>query len=155
AQAFVPKRIHAYGEAMVRVAGAAIGSWRDGQAVNLHQDLSRVTMEVVAEVLFGTGMAAEDVHAVRESMETVNEFFANSPEAILKVRGWVPTPRNLATSRAVRRIDELVYRIIAGRRAGEPRDDLLGTLLAAKDDDGARMSDQQLRDEVITLFLAG
>jgi cytochrome P450 len=55
----------------------------------------------------------------------------------------------------VKQIDDLVYRVIAARRAGEPREDLLGTLLAARDDDGAPMSDQQLRDEVITLFLAG
>jgi cytochrome P450 len=155
AQAFVPKRIHSYGEAMVRVTDAALRPWRDGQTIILHQEISRVTMEVVADVLFGAGIAHEDVCLVRDSMEIVNEFMANSPEAILRVPGWVPTPRNFAVNHAVKQIDELVYRIIAKRRAGEPRDDLLGTLLAAQDDEGARMSDQQLRDEVITLFLAG
>lgn len=154
-QAFVPKRIHSYGEAMVRVTDAALRPWRDGQTINLHQEISRVTMEVVADVLFGAGIDPEDVHTVRESMETVNEFMANSPEAILMFPPWVPTPRNLATNHAVKRIDDLVYRIIANRRGGEARDDLLGTLLAAQDDDGTRMSDKQLRDEVITLFLAG
>lgn len=155
AQAFVPKRIHAYGGAMVRVTDAALRPWRDGQTINLHQEISRVTMEVVADVLFGAGIAPEDVRLVRDAMEVVNAFMANSPEAILRLPAWVPTPRNLGMNRAVKQIDELVYRIIANRRAGEPRDDLLGTLLAAQDDDGARMSDQQLRDEVITLFLAG
>jgi cytochrome P450 len=154
-QAFVPRRIHAYGEAMVRVTDAALRPWRDGQTINLHQEISRVTMEVVADVLFGAGIAPEDVRTVRDAMEVVNEYFANSPEAVLKLPSWAPTPRNLAMNRAVKQIDDLVYRIIAARRAGEPRDDLLGTLLAAQDDDGARMSDGQLRDEVITLFLAG
>ena len=156
AQAFVPKRIRSYGDAMVRVTLAALRPWADGQALNLHQEISRVTMEVVADVLFGAGMGHEDVITVRESMEVVNEYMANSPEALLKVPGWVPTPRNLAVNRAVKRIDALVYRII-GRapRSGEPRDDLLGTLLSAQDDDGARMTDEQIRDEVITLFLAG
>jgi cytochrome P450 len=155
AQAFVPRRIASYGEAMVRVADAALGSWRPGQTINLHQEISRVTMEVVADVLFGSGITPEDVRTVRDAMEVVNEYLANSPEAILKLGAWVPTPRNLAMNRAVKQIDELIYRIIAGRRAGEPRDDLLGTLLAAQDEEGARMSDQQLRDEAITLFLAG
>jgi cytochrome P450 len=88
-------------------------------------------------------------------MEVVNGYMANSPEAILKLPAWVPTPRHHALYRAVKQIDELLYRIIAKRRSGEPRDDLLGTLLAAQDDEGARMSDEQLRDEAITLFLAG
>jgi cytochrome P450 len=154
-QAFVPRRIHAYGEAMARVTDAALRPWQDGQTMNLHQEISRVTMEVVADVLFGAGIGPEDVHTVRSAMEVVNEYMANSPEALLKFPGWVPTPRNFAMNRAVKQIDELIYRIIARRRAGEPRDDLLGTLLAAQDDEGARMSDQQLRDEAITLFLAG
>lgn len=155
AQAFVPKRIQSYGAAMARVTEAGIRSWRDGQIVNLHQEMSRLTMEVVAEVLFGTGVTHDDVELVRESMETINEFFANSPEAIAKLPEWAPTPRTIRTRKAVARIDTLLYRIIAARRAGEPKDDLLGTLLAAQDDDGARMSDKQLRDEAVTLFLAG
>jgi cytochrome P450 len=112
-------------------------------------------MEVVADVLFGSGLGPADVHTVREAMEVVNEYLANSPEAILKLPGWVPTPRNRAVNHAVKQVDELLYRIIARRRGGEPLDDLLGTLLAAQDDEGARMSDEQLRDEAITLFLAG
>jgi len=58
-------------------------------------------------------------------------------------------------TRAVRQIDELIFRIIAERRRGPARDDFLGVLLSAQDDDGATMSDRQLRDEAVTLFLAG
>jgi cytochrome P450 len=155
AQAFVPRRIQSYGAAMARVTDAGLARWRDGEVVNLHEEMSRLTMEVVAEVLFGSGLAADDTELVRESMETVNEFFANSPEAIVMLPRWVPTPRNRRMTAAVGRLDALIYRIIARRRAGDPRDDLLGTLLAAQDDDGAGMSDQQLRDEAMTLFLAG
>ncbi|MFO0615482.1 MAG: cytochrome P450 [Polyangiaceae bacterium] len=154
-QAFVPRRIQAYADAMVRVTDAALRPLRDGDTINLHREISRVTMEVVADVLFGAGMSPEDVRTVGDSMEVVNEYMANSPEALLKLPGWVPTPRNLATTRAIERIDELIYRIIANRRAAPPRDDLLGTLLAAQDEDGTRMTDRQLRDEAITLFLAG
>jgi cytochrome P450 len=155
AQAFVPKRIRSYGDAMVRVTEAAVRPWGDGQTINLHREISRVTMEVVADVLFGAGIGPGDVRTVSEAMEVVNAYLANSPEAILKFPGWVPTPRNFAVNRAVKQIDELLYGIIGRRRGAEPIDDLLGTLLSAQDDEGTRMSDEQLRDEAITLFLAG
>src|SRR4029077_17460520 len=65
------------------------------------------------------------------------------------------TPRNIRMNRAVATLDRVVYGIIARLRDGEPRNVLLGTPLAARDDDGAGMDDKQLRDEVMTLFLAG
>jgi cytochrome P450 len=154
-QAFVPKRIQSYADTMVSVTGAAIRSWKNGEEINLHAEMSRITMEVVAEVLFGAGVGATDGETVRAAMEVINEFYANSPEAVLKLPAWIPTPRNARMKRAVAQIDELIFRIIARRRAGEPRDDLLGTLLAAQDDDGSKMTDRQLRDEAVTLFLAG
>ena len=154
AQAFTPKRIAEYASTMVEVADDGL-SWSAGEVVDVHAEMSRITMEVVARVLFGTGIGPEDVEQVHESMETVAEFYASSPEAVLKLPGWVPTPRNVRVNAAVRRIDELIYRIIADRRGGPPRHDLLGTLLAACDDGGRGMSDKQLRDEAITLFLAG
>lgn len=155
AQAFTPRRIAGYAEAMVRVTDASLGSWEHGRELNLHHEMSRVTMEVVADVLFGASVSPDDVATVGASMEVVNKFFANSPEAVLRLPGWVPTPGNVRMNQAVARLDALLYRIIAARRAAEPRSDFLGTLLAAQDDAGLRMSDQQLRDEAITLFLAG
>ncbi|MEO7109235.1 MAG: cytochrome P450 [Polyangiaceae bacterium] len=169
-QAFTPKRIAEYATAMVRVGDVALERWRDGGEINLHQEMSQLTMVVVADVLFGASMDAADVEAVSRAMEVVNEFFSGSPEAMLQVPKWVPTPRNLGMNRAVASLDRVVYDIIAKRREGlgdshEPvprdysrglaRSDLLGTLLAARDDDDAGMSDVQLRDEVMTLFLAG
>lgn len=158
AQAFTPKRIRGYADAMARVTDASLSRWRSGETVNLHEEMSRVTMEVVADVLFGTGVSAEDVLVVRDSLEHINAFLRNSPEAILKLPGWVPTPLNRRTNEAIAAIDRIVYRIIEERRrAGDaaPKDDLLGVLLGARDDDGAGMSDRQLRDECVTLFLAG
>ncbi len=153
--AFTPRRIAEYASAMVRVADEGLRDWQDGEVINLHQEMSRVTMEVVADVLFGASMEHDEVRTVGEAMETINEFFANSPEAVLRLPGWVPTPRNHRTNQAVAAIDELIFRIIARRRAGEQRNDLLGTLLAAQDEGGTGMSDRQLRDEAVTLFLAG
>lgn len=155
AQAFVPRRIQSYADAMVRVTAAGMKRWRHGEVVNLHQEMSRITMEVVADVLFGTGVSPDETEMVREAMEHINEFFASSPEAMMRLPPWVPTPRNRRTNRSIERINKLIFRIIAERRGGPQRDDFLGTLLATQDEDGSGMSDQQLRDEAVTLFLAG
>lgn len=159
-QAFTPRRIQTYAETMSRVTAGGV-HWHDGREIDLHEEMSRITMEVVAAVLFGAGIDAETIRTVGESMEVINAFYANSPEAVLKLPEWVPTPRNRKMATAVRRIDAVLYEIIAERRrqarAGDDQpDDLLGTLLRAVDDDGATgMTDGQLRDEAITLFLAG
>jgi cytochrome P450 len=155
AQAFSPRRIHEYAAAMVRVTDESLREWRSGETANLHQEMSRVTMKVVADVLFGASMEAGDVEAVGGALEVLNEFFSGSVEALLRVPKWVLTPRNVRVNRAMASLDGVVYGILARRRGGEQKDDLLGTLLSARDDDGAGMSDAQLRDEVMTLFLAG
>jgi cytochrome P450 len=154
-QAFTPKRIADYATAMVRVGDVGLRRWKDGATTNLHHEMSRLTMEIVADVLFGASMDASEVKVVSDAMEVANEFFSGSPEAMLKIPKWVPTPRNVGMNRAVAQLDRVVYDIIAQRRDGQPKNDLLGTLLAARDDDGSGMNDRQLRDEVMTLFLAG
>jgi len=154
--AFTPKRIRGYADAMVRVTERGLLPWHEGAEINLHKEMSRITMEVVAEVLFGAGVTASDVEIVSEAMEVINTYYANSPEAVLMLPEWVPTPLNMRVTQAVKAIDALLYRIIAERRAsGEERNDLLGILLAAQDEGGVGMSDKQLRDEAVTLFLAG
>lgn len=154
--AFTPKKIRTYADTMVDVTAQGIAGWTDDATIDLYEESSRITMEVVAQVLFGTGVRDEEVVQVREALEVMNEFFANSPEAILRLPAWVPTPRNYRMNAAVKKIDEIVYRFIEQRRkSNEQHDDLLGALIAATDDEGTRMSDEQLRDEVVTLFLAG
>jgi len=153
--AFTPKRIRGYADGMAAVTEEGLVRLRSGGPVDLHREMSRLTMEVVAQVLFGANVAAAEVETVRHSLEVFNTYFAQSPEALLRVPAWVPTPLNRATNAANEDINKLIYQIIEGRRAAAPRDDLLGALLAATDEDGSRMSDEQLRDETVTLFLAG
>jgi cytochrome P450 len=153
--AFTPKRIRGYAGAMSAVTARGLERWRDGEVVNLHEEMSRLTMEVVADVLFGASVGPGEAETVRGSTQVFADYFAQSPEAILRLPAWFPTPRNVAMNKATAAIDALVYRIIEERRRGAERDDLLGALLAATDDDGSRMDDVQLRDELVTLFLAG
>ena len=166
AQAFTPRRIRDYGETMARVTAAAL-RYTDGEIINIHVEMARITMEVVAAVLFGATLRPSDLAMVGESLDVLNTFFANSPEAMLKVPAWVPTPLNRQVTAAVARLDGLIYGILAARRDeramrtptrdardGE-KEDLLGVLLSAQDEGGETMTDRQLRDEAMTLFLAG
>ena len=74
----------------------------------------------------------------------------------MQIPGFIPTPGNIRRERAARRLDGIIYDLIRRRHAAGGQDDLLGMLLSARDeDDGTRMTDQQLRDEAMTLFLAG
>lgn len=163
-QAFTPKRIRTYGDTMASVTAGAL-HYREDEVVNIHAEMSRITMEVVAAVLFGATIGPREFELVGKSMETLNTYYANSPEAVLLLPRWVPTPLNLRVTSAVESLDGLIYSIIAKRRASraqarsappaEEQRDLLDVLLNAQDDGGEVMSDQQLRDEAMTLFLAG
>src|SRR5690606_38556807 len=120
AQAFTPRRIRDYGETMVAVTDRALDRGLDlheGQVINLHAAMSRITMEVVAAVLFGAAITAEQVAIVGATMETLNEFYANSPEVLLMLPRWVPTPLNRRVNAAIERLDSVVYSIIARRRS--------------------------------------
>jgi cytochrome P450 len=160
AAAFTPRRIHAYADTMDAIARARIDRWSDGASLNLHDETSRIAMRIVAEVLFGADVEA-DAEGVGACVRGIEAFFS-SPEQALNLPPWAPTPANLRVHAARRRIDAIIYRIITERRAGRGArpgapevHDLLDALLTARDDAGAAMTDQQVRDECVTLFLAG
>ena len=155
--AFHRKRISAYGEAMVESAERMLDrSWRDGETREIQEDMSRLTLEIVSNTLFGTAMNEELEEEVGEALGVVMERFTGG--VLFKVPERIPTPANLRFRRAVRRLEEIIYGIIHERRGapGEDSGDLLSMLLAVRDEDsGEGMSDKQLRDEVLTIFLAG
>jgi cytochrome P450 len=90
-------------------------------------------------------------------METLMRSFIARTGSLLAPPHWFPTPLNLRVERAIRRLERILAKVIADRRAGgEDRGDLLSMLLRAQDEEsGRQMSDRQLRDEVMTLFMAG
>ncbi|MGH7856708.1 MAG: cytochrome P450 [Candidatus Binatia bacterium] len=154
--AFHRERIAAYGESMVAFTEEMSASWRDGEVRDLHADMMRVTLRNVAHTLFGTD-ASREAAEVAAALEVVMRFLALEEGFFLRLlpRG-LPTPGRVRFRRAVARLDRIVFDLIA-RRRGDASDtgDLLSMLLAARDEDGSQMSDQQLRDETMTLFLAG
>jgi cytochrome P450 len=152
--AFHRARIAAYAETMVQYTERLLESWHDGEERDIHEEMMRVTLQIVGKTLFDADVA-KDAQEVGQSLELLMELSADFGKAIM-IPEWVPTLHNLRKARAIRKLDKIIYRIIEERRESE-RDtgDLLSMLLAARDDDGSRMTDKQLRDESITLFLAG
>ena len=152
--AFHRARIASYAATMVEYAQRMLQIWQDGEERDAHQEMMRLTLQIVGKTLFDANVE-RDTQDVGKSLELLLEIGANFRRTIF-VPHWVPTPTNLRMKREVAQIEKILYRIIAERRASS-RDagDLLSMLLAAQDEDGSRMTDKQLRDETITLFLAG
>jgi len=152
--AFHRARIASYAAAMVEYSQRLLETWRDGEERDAHQEMMRLTLQIVGKTLFDADVE-KDARDVGKSLELLLEIGANFRRTIF-VPHWLPTSTNRRVKREIAQIEKILYRIIAERRAsGHDAGDLLSMLLAAQDEDGSRMTDKQLRDEAITLFLAG
>jgi cytochrome P450 len=155
--AFHHSRIEAYAATMVARTQRLLDAWQDGQVRDIHDDMMRLTLEIVSSALFSTEIEPQQAR-ISAALNTLMELSIGGRLLLPEIFRRFPTPKNLRYHRATRELDDIVYGIITGRRmaAQETRkDDLLGSLLAARYDDGSSMSDEQLRDEVMTLLLAG
>jgi cytochrome P450 len=164
--AFHHKRLVGFCDTMVRCTSEMLDDW-DAELVaapgqrrpelDLHEAMMALTLRVVGLTLFSTDLS-DKAGAMGPALATMVEH-ANyiAVSMLLAPPAWVPTTRNRRFKRALAIIDELVLGIIAERRrTGEDAGDLLSMLMAATDENtGERMSDQELRDEVATLVLAG
>lgn len=155
--AFHRQRVLAYGEVMTAYTARRLAGWKDGDVLDAHAEMIALTQVIVAKTLFDADVSDESYSIAQALNVLIEDFGARLGSVLQFLPDWVPTPANLRTRRAVRRLDEVVYRMIAARRLRpEDRGDLLSILLNAQDaDDGGRMTPQQVRDEVMTLFMAG
>ncbi|MDQ3917501.1 MAG: cytochrome P450 [Acidobacteriota bacterium] len=153
--AFHRDRVASYGETMVAFTGRALARWRDGQTIDAHEEMMLLTQAIVAQTLFSADVSTE-AREIGEALSRIVRPFSSQATVKWILDNRLPTPGHLRFNRAVQKIDRFVYRIIGERRAsGQDTGDLLSMLLRAQDEDGSRMTDRQLRDEVMTLFLAG
>jgi cytochrome P450 len=151
---FQHQQIQRYGAVMVEHTQRMLESWRDGEVRDPHEDLMRLTLGIVARTLFDAELSG-DAETVGESLAIVMNHFM-SPWRYLPLVDHLPIPSSRRYWRAIRRIDEIIYRIIrVHRESGRDTGGLVSRLLAARDDEGKGMTDRQLRDEVVTLLLAG
>lgn len=153
--AFYQERIGAYAEIMVGYTERMLGAWTDGQKLDIHEAMMRLTLGIVAKTLFDADVSheAEDVDAALAVL--MGKFLRQAGLALILPR-WFPLPTSRLLKRAVGRLDKVIYGIIEQRRAsGKMSGDLLSVFLQARDDEGTGMTDTQLHDEIMTLFLAG
>jgi cytochrome P450 len=154
--AFHRQRVAGYGDVMSAFAERHIAGWRAGQTIDVHGEMMALTQAIVGKTLFDTDVSG-DAQDVTQTAKVLAEDFAARLRIFRLVPYWFPTPRNLRSRRAVERLDRVVDRIIAERvGSGEDRGDLLSMLVQAQDaDDGTRMTARQVRDEVMTIYMAG
>jgi len=154
--AFHRARLAGYAGGMVACVEELLDGWRDGEVRDIHAEMMALTLRIVARSLFGADVAGE-TEEVGAAVEVLMDGYRGLRGSLIRLPRHWPTPGNRRLQRAARRLDDIVYGIIHQRREGAgAHDDLLSLLLGARDDqDGSGMSDRQVRDEVMTLFLAG
>ena len=162
--AFHHERITLYGEQMVAAARSHEQGWADGRQLDLAEDMAALTLDIVGRTLFGTDLSAhtrEVADALTLVMGTFRRRMARGPAGVLD---RLPTKANQRTAAGLARLDQVVTDLVTAHRAaaadrpdGAVGDDVLSMLVAARDEDGdgSGMSDRQIRDEVMTLVLAG
>jgi cytochrome P450 len=157
--AFHRERIAAYARTMVRYADALRRQWRDGATLDVSQEMMRVTLSIAGKTLFDVDVESQ-AREVGRALTDVMESFWLSMMPFANVIERLPVGRMRRARDARERLDAIIYGLIAERRANRPgndvRGDLLSMLLVAQDeDDGSTMTDRQVRDEAMTIFLAG
>lgn len=154
--AFARQRIESYAAVMVAHTQRLLADWRDGQTRDLLIDMMHLALGIVSKTLLDVD-AGEQYREVAAAIDMILEDFDHRFQSVLPPPFWLPTPGNRRLHKAVARLDVIIGEIIRQRRAKHgDRGDLLSSLVEARDDeDQTGMTDRQLRDEVMTLFLAG
>ncbi|HEX8291489.1 MAG TPA: cytochrome P450 [Pyrinomonadaceae bacterium] len=155
--AFHRQRVSGYAGTMVEYAEQTSARWRDGETFDVSAEMMRLTLAVVGKTLFDADVES-DADEVGAALTEVMNLFGYLMLPFAELLEKLPLPPRRRFDRARARLDAVIYRIIEEhRRGGRDRGDLLSTLLHAVDEEGDRtgMTDEQLRDEAMTIFLAG
>lgn len=146
---FHQQRINGYGAVMVDYTKRMLRTWHEGKVVNVHDEMMRLTLDIVMKTIFNQDVTDGQASHVAHALDVAMNWFA--------MQGETNSDFDRRYQDAISLLDETVYTIIHQRRLSQSEgDDLLGMLMQVQDaDDGSRMSDRQLRDEVASLMLAG
>lgn len=155
--AFHKQRIASYGVMMTEYAERTSARWRDGATLDMSHEMMRLTLGIVGKTLFDADVESE-AQEIGESLNALMELFNAMLLPFSELLEKLPLPQNRRFQMAKDRLDTTIYRMIdERRRTGGDRGDLLSMLLLAQDEegDGKGMTDQQVREEALTIFLAG
>jgi cytochrome P450 len=156
-KAFLHRRFGRYADAMVELTRRRLDRWTTGAPINLDREMSELALEIAGETLFGVDLRDQTAW-LGETAEVLRETFIREFLAPVPLPDWLPLPSKRRMRREIQKLHTFITGIIRDRRASrEDKGDLLSMLLLAVDEqgDGTGMTDQQARDEAVTLFNAG
>ncbi len=157
APAFAHRRVAGYADGMVTAAERLQANWRDGETLDVAHEMTRLTLGIVGRTLFDADVLGEADDVGRALTITMRYLVDVIRSPVRLPFAWIP-PWKRDVKAALARLDATIYGLIEARRAsGEDAGDLLSLLLLARDEEngGAAMDPRQVRDEAMTLFLAG
>jgi len=153
--AFHQKRVASYGTAMVQLSQQMGERWRDDETLNMHEEMMQLSLKIVLKTLFDTESAG-DAKQIGEVLDILIDQVSAAAVRPIQFPDWLPTPGNRRYNAALAKLDTIIRQIIRDhRQRTTDNGDLLSTLLHVQDEDGSRMTDKQLRDEVVNLYIAG
>jgi cytochrome P450 len=159
---FLPKRISSYGAIMTDRALRMIQQWKDGSIINIHAELMKVTLSIICKSVMNYEMESKQAKDFAKAFSISKKYSSRLQHPIGHVLDHVPIlPKVAQASHARKTLDSIVYGLISERRKEREKgndtsaNDLLSKLIQVQDEDGSVMSDKQLRDEVITILIAG
>lgn len=153
---FHTARIAGYADTFVALTAAHLRTWRGGEARDLHRDLTELTLTIVARTVFDADLDSAAMHTIRGAVATDQSTLRREAVPWGRMLDRLPLPATRRWRRDRQALDTVVAGLIADRRsAADPGTDLLSLLLSARTDDGRPMTDDLVRDEALTLLLAG
>jgi cytochrome P450 len=153
--AFHTVRINTYADIMVEFAQKMLIDWENEQVRDIAAEMMRLTLFIVGKTLFDADMVRSSDKVADAATHMLHDIIAES-RSVVRLPAWIPTPLRRRKKQTIQHLNEIVMPIIEARRqSGEDKGDLLSMLLLAKDDNGEGMTDEQVRNEALTLVLAG
>ncbi|WP_026607857.1 cytochrome P450 [Methylocapsa acidiphila] len=151
--AFHAERIESYAAHMVALTVDMLATWKHGEARDIHADMTHLSVAIIAKTLFGAEASA-DAETLAESFRVVIAQIVSQMVDPIHFPSFVPTPHQLRLRKAIRQIEAFLNELIRQRR-NEQHDDFLSLLLAAHEDKGGAVGENNWRYQAMTVFVAG
>lgn len=152
---FQPRHIAGFAQTMIDLTLEAVARWRTETPTDVDREITRLTMSIAARTMFGSDITEEDIEALYEGINVSNRWIINRSTNPVSMPLWMPTARNRKVKQTISALDDVVYRLLAEHKERGTEGNVLSALLAARDDDGNGMTDELIRDQIITFFVAG
>jgi cytochrome P450 len=156
APAFAGQQLLGYAPDMVALTKNMLGTWQPSQVFDIHHEMMALTLRIAAKTLMDSEVE-QDVADMDAALNDLTVEMAARAKRPILIPDWVPLPGHIRYRRAIATCERVISRMIAQRRSQgtDGRSDFLSRLMQARDADGNGLSDQQLRDETVTMLLAG